>query len=91
MNKILIKLFDINIVAKSFLGFSSSFLIKSVLGFLLFFTSVFDNEKNATSVPDIKADKIRRINKVSMPIKIDQLKSKVESIFVGSGSNSEWF
>jgi hypothetical protein len=57
---ILIKLFDINIVASNLLGLSKS---KSILDINLspFSLGMFDlsKEKKATSEPDVKADKIR--------------------------------
>jgi|TARA_A100001011_G_C14041331_1_gene727920 hypothetical protein len=57
---ILIKLFDINIVASNLLGLSKS---KSILDINLspFSCGMFDlsKEKKATSEPDVKADKIK--------------------------------
>ena len=59
---IFIKLFDIKIVASNLLGFSRS---KSILDINLssFSFGMFDlsSEKKATSEPDVRADKIRKI------------------------------
>ena len=58
---ILMKLFDISIVASNLLGFSKS---KSILSINLspFLFGIFDlsREKKATSDPDVRADKIRK-------------------------------
>ena len=58
-----IKLFDIKIVANSLLGFSNKASIL-VINLLLLSSGIFDlsNEKNATSQPDVRADKIRKTN-----------------------------
>lgn len=59
---IFIKLFDINIVASNLLGLSKS---ESILDVNLspFSLGIFDlsNEKKATSEPEVRADKIRKI------------------------------
>ena len=57
---ILMKLFDINIVASNLLGLSRSESILDI-NLLSFSSGIFDlsNEKNATSEPDVRADKIR--------------------------------
>ena len=57
---ILMKLFEINIVASNLLGLSRSESILDI-NLLSFSSGIFDlsNEKNATSEPDVRADKIR--------------------------------
>ena len=57
---ILMKLFDINIVASNLLGWSRSESILDI-NLLSFSSGILDlsNEKKATSEPDVRADKIR--------------------------------
>ena len=59
---IFIKLFEIKIVARSLLGFSSRDSI-FLISLLLLSSGIIDlsREKKATSQPDVNADKIRKI------------------------------
>jgi len=54
---------------------------------LLTSKSGFVNEKKATSVPDIKADKNSNISKVIVPVTNDQFIEIIKNILEGSGSN----
>ena len=67
MNRILIKLFEINMVASNFFGFSNNSLTKSYFVASFFFKSVLDIEKKATSVPEIMADNNNKIIRVITP------------------------
>ena len=87
--KILMKLLVINIVANNFLGLSNNLTTTSPLGsFNLPTTSnfVLDKEKNATSVPEIIAEKTNKHSKMITSITKYQ-GIEFRNVKVGSGSN----
>ena len=89
MNRILIKLLAINIVASNFFGLSNSLLIKSIFFVLFSFAWskwCLDREKNAISAPEISADESNKNIKTIISMPICQLKEKSMSKLMGSGS-----
>ena len=79
------KLFEIKIVASKRLGFCIKSITSFALGSSSFSRSDLDNEKNATSVPEIRADITNKTKSEIMPEAAYQ--SISNKIFVGSGSN----
>ncbi len=89
MNKILIKLLAIKIVANNFLGFFSC----SITVFIPFFlasnawsTLYFESEKKAISVPEIKAEQTNKTNRDIICKSNDQLKGIINKKRMGSRS-----
>jgi hypothetical protein len=92
--KILMKLLEIKIVASNFLGFFNSFTTAFCLFELDSFASsisVRDNEKKAISVPEIKAEQTKSINKIANLNKNILLKIANEIYIKLKGSGSNYF
>ena len=92
--KILIKLFVINIVASSFLGFSSK--VTTIFSFFPLSESssksVCDKEKKATSAPETSAELINKKNRPTRLIAVKIFTGLIaKSKISGSGSKSEAF
>ena len=88
---ILIKLLATKIVARSFLGFESSFLIiRSFLEGLVSSssTSTAFNEKKATSAPEIKAEQNSNTNRITILVIAVTLKIALKSKLGGSISKT---
>jgi len=85
------KLLTIKIVANSFFGFSSNLITDCFLLDLfaeLSSKSVLDNEKKATSEPDIKAEIISNTNREIIPKTNGQFKEEIiKNKLEGPGSN----
>ena len=88
--RILIKLFVIKIVAKSFFGFSNSSTTKlsPLASWFNLSISVWDREKKATSVPEINAEQNNK-KSTKRRLKIDTISidKKVWKTRSGSESN----
>ena len=95
----LIRLFATKIVAKSFFGFVNSFATRAI-----FFgsslpssekKSVGDSEKNATSAPEIKAEKNNNSTRITKLVICGTERSEMKSKLGGSISKSivfaNWF
>jgi hypothetical protein len=82
------KLLAISIVAESVLGFSNNCTTLLNEGFFLFFKmfmSLLDNEKNATSLPEIIKENKNKINTVMSKIVVavcEMLKKQTDVTFI---------
>ena len=88
--RMFIKLFVINIVANNFLGFSNNFTIIFSSFPLLesSFKSVFESEKNATSVPETRAELINKTKRIIVLNVVNiSTDAKSKNKISGSGSN----
>ena len=90
---ILIALLEIRIVAKSFFGRSNK--LTTIFPLAVFFSSisfksVWDKPKKATSAPEIRPEKIKSTNSITIfNAKVPLITIKFENKLRGSGSNSQ--